>query len=76
MRDQEGRNVVVAWSNECNATYRDVSQLSSCQEEADTKMILHAMDATMHGLQKSISSRQIQTCLSCYCVDTQSFVKT
>ena len=47
--EQEGRNVVVAWSNECNATHRDVSRLSSCQEEADTKMILHAMDATMHG---------------------------
>ena len=47
--EQEGRNVVMAWSNECNATHRDVSRLGSCQEEADTKMILHAMDATMHG---------------------------
>ena len=50
--EQEERNVVVAWSNGCNATHRDVSRLSSCQEEADTRMILHAMDATMHGTTK------------------------
>ena len=39
----------MALSNECNATNKDVLRLSSFQEEADTKLILHAMDATMHG---------------------------
>lgn len=41
--------VVVAWGNNCQATHRDVTHLRSSQEEADTKMILHAVDAASHG---------------------------
>jgi len=39
----------VAWASECKATQRDVSHLQSSQEEADTKMILHALDAASNG---------------------------
>ena len=31
------------------ATHKDVGHLQSNQEEADTKMILHALDATANG---------------------------
>jgi len=44
-----GKSVVVAWGNNCQATHRDVTHLRSSQEEADTKMILHAVDAASHG---------------------------
>ena len=44
-RRQSGRRFVVAWGSECNATHKDVQYLRSNQEEADTKVILHAVDA-------------------------------
>ena len=47
--ERNGRDVVVAWSSQCKGTYRDISYLQSNQEEADTKIILHAIDATANG---------------------------
>ncbi|KAK3742603.1 hypothetical protein QZH41_006382 [Actinostola sp. cb2023] len=44
-----GKHVVLAWSNKCQATHRKMSHLQSDQEEADTKMLLHALDATTSG---------------------------
>ena len=37
------KQVIVGWATECKATHKDVS------EEADTKIILHALDATTDG---------------------------
>ena len=48
-RRQRGRRVVVAWGSECKGTHKDVKDLESNQEEADTKIILHAVDATSDG---------------------------
>lgn len=45
----ESRNVVVAWGTACEATHKEMSQLQSDHEEADTKMILHAIDASADG---------------------------
>ena len=44
-----GKKVVVAWATEFKATYKDVSHLQSDREEADTKIILYALDATADG---------------------------
>ena len=44
-----GRRVVAAWESQCKATYKDMSYLVSNQEEADTKLLLHALDATASG---------------------------
>ena len=46
-----GKRVIVAWSNQCQASHQEMymSHLSSDQEEADTKLILHALDATNAG---------------------------
>ena len=44
-----GRRVVVTWECMCKATHRDVSHLESTHEEADTKLILHAVDASVQG---------------------------
>ena len=41
--------LVVAWQNKANATHREVSHLASSQEEADTKIILHSVYATING---------------------------
>lgn len=40
---------MVAWGSECQATHKDVGHLQSNQEKADTKMILHSLDATANG---------------------------
>ena len=47
----EMKQMVVAWGTQCQATHRDVTHLSTCsqQEEADTKLLLHAVDATVCG---------------------------
>ena len=37
----------MAWGTECKATHKDMRQ--NDHEEADTKMILHALDATADG---------------------------
>ena len=62
--DANGRQVVVAWGTECEATHRDVRHLRSTQEEADTKIILHALDASAQGA----------TQLSIYSPDTDVLV--
>ena len=46
---QSGKCVVVAWSCRCEATHMDASHLASNHEEADTKLLLHAVDATISG---------------------------
>ena len=46
---QSGKGVVVAWSCSCEATNMDASHLASNHEEADTKILLHAVDATIPG---------------------------
>jgi hypothetical protein len=40
------KQMVVAWGAQCRATHKNVSHLQSQQAEADTKLILHAADAT------------------------------
>jgi hypothetical protein len=44
-----GRNAVVSWACECKGTMRNMAYLKSNQEEVDTKIILHALDATTNG---------------------------
>nr|CAD7430428.1 unnamed protein product [Timema monikensis] len=44
-----GKNVLVAWGCEFRATHRDVGNLEINQEEADTKLLLHAAEATHKG---------------------------
>ena len=46
---QNGWHVVVAWSGKCRATHKDMAYLDSDQEEADTKILLHAVGATASG---------------------------
>ena len=41
--------VVGAWGYQCRATQQNGNHLQSDQEEADTKMLLHALDATTNG---------------------------
>ena len=47
--EHSGKQLVMAWRSECQATHKDVGHLQSNQGEADTKMILHALDATADG---------------------------
>ena len=44
-----GRHFVVPWACQCEATHQRTEHLQSNQEEADTKLILHALDATANG---------------------------
>ena len=46
---QGGRGFVAALGIECKATHKHFRNLQSNQEEADTKIILHASDATSDG---------------------------
>jgi len=41
--------VVGAWGYQCCATKQNGNHLQSDQEEADTKMLLRALDATANG---------------------------
>ena len=43
------RRSVVAWGSECKAAHKETTHLQSSQEEADTNMLLHAIDATRDG---------------------------
>ena len=43
---QNGRRFVVSWASQCEATHQKTEHLQSNQEEADTKLLLHALDAT------------------------------
>jgi hypothetical protein len=47
--ERNGRCFVVSWECKCAATNQHTEHLQSDQEEADTKMILHALDATANG---------------------------
>ena len=47
--ETNGKCLVVAWGSECEASHKDVTHLQSTQEEADTKMLLHAIDTAAHG---------------------------
>ena len=47
--EDKGRRFVVAWGRMCAETQIDVVHLQSIQEEADTKMMLHALYATADG---------------------------
>ena len=40
-----GRGMKLAWGSTCEATHRGITHIKSSQEEADTKTILHALDA-------------------------------
>ena len=62
----KGKQVIVAWATECKATHKDVSHLQSDHEEADTKIILHGLDAIADGA----------TELSMYSPDTDILVLT
>ena len=55
-----GRHVVVAWGTRCKASFSDKTYMSSEQEEADTKLLLHAKDAVDCGAQTFISLVQTQ----------------
>ena len=44
-----GKNVIVAWGCYCQGTHFDVMHLRSSQEEVDTRIILHAVDAASRG---------------------------
>jgi hypothetical protein len=46
---QMGKNIVVAWRAKAAATHFEADYLSSTQEEADTKIILHAINAKERG---------------------------
>jgi len=56
--------VVVTWGNNCQATHRDVTYLRSSQEEADTKMMLHAVD----------TASTVATQINFYSPDTNVFI--
>ena len=42
--------VFVAWGCQRRATHQNVNHLQSDQEESDTKMLLHALDAAVKGV--------------------------
>ena len=44
------RQLVVARGKECEAAHKDIGHLQSDLEEDDTKIILHALDATADGV--------------------------
>ena len=46
---ENGLHVEVAWSSKCKATHKDMAYLDSDQEEADTKILPHGVDATASG---------------------------
>ena len=47
---EEGSRVTVAWDSKCKGTHRDLQYLDSKQEEAVTKLLLHAVVATVSGV--------------------------
>ena len=46
---QNERRFVVSWACQCEATHQRIEHLQDNQEEADTKLILHTLDATANG---------------------------
>ena len=47
--ERNGWQVVPAWGSQCKGTNKHMSYLQSNQEEADTKVISHVIDATANG---------------------------
>ena len=47
--ERNGARAVVAYGCDCKGTKRDMLYLKSDREEADTKIVLHALDATANG---------------------------
>ena len=47
--ERHEKSVIVAWRNHAKGSIRDVTYLASTQEEADTKVIWHAIDAKSQG---------------------------
>ena len=47
--ERRATSVVVAWRKNCQATHWDVTYLRRSQEEADTKMMLYAVDIASNG---------------------------
>ena len=45
----QGKALDVAWRDNIEATHPDVAHIASNQEEADTKLILHAVEASRYG---------------------------
>ena len=61
---EEGLRVTVAWDSKCKAMHRDMQYLDSNQEEADIKLLLHAVDATVSGATRiECVSRDTRMCL-------------
>jgi len=46
---QEQKHLVVAWGSECLATHQNVVHVGSSHEEADIKLVLHALAASCSG---------------------------
>ena len=44
-----GKRLVAAWGTACEAIHKIVAHLRSTQEEADTKILLHAIDVAVSG---------------------------
>lgn len=44
-----GKRLLVSWGSFCQANFKETNNIQSNQEEADTKLILHAVDATKDG---------------------------
>ena len=58
-----GARAVVAYGRDCKGIKRDVLYLKSDQEEADTKIVLHALDATANGDKDPLSrQRCVHSC--------------
>ncbi|KAJ7394880.1 hypothetical protein OS493_000715 [Desmophyllum pertusum] len=67
---QNGSRFIVAWASKCKATHKYLGNLQSNQEEADTKILLHAVDATSDGateIQNSIPPIQMSMVLALRC---------
>ena len=58
---QDGLRVVVVWSSSCRESHRDMAYLDSNQEEADTKLLLHAtcINATTSGATSITRRRRV-----------------
>ena len=56
------KSYVVAYRNKIVATTDSFAHLASSQEEADTKLILHAVEASRQGATKMTFIRPTQTC--------------
>ena len=58
------KDFVVAWGSQCQAIHKSMNHIQSDHEEADTKLLLHAVDATICGA----------TSISIHSPDTDVFV--